>query len=108
MLDKEAQPTGEKEFYVKTPMGTLHVHSKYNGDNDGLDYPGVYVDLIQDGCDMGLDKTIACIEYDSCAGDMLTTAYDIGGGEPAFAYHHRGPICEEDEGQMEIPTYRGE
>ena len=93
MVTQENQ--SKREFYVKTPKGTLHVHSKYDVDNE-LDYPGVYIDLIRDGRE---PEMLACVEYDSGMGDMLTTAYDIGVDEPV-AYHHHELTCDDGEEQQ--------
>ena len=55
-------------------------------------YPGVYVDLIREGCD---PEMIACVEYDSHDGRMLTTVYDIGHDEPTVIHHY--DLDEEEE-----------
>lgn len=92
--DKEA--SGQKrEFYVKTPLGDLHVQAKHGGGDILTDYPGVYVDLIREGRD---PEMIACVEYDSHDGRMLTTAYDIGHDEPVL-YHHYDIDDEEDDNE---------
>ena len=57
-----------------------------------LTYPGVYVDLIREGCD---PEMIACVEYDSHDGRMLTTVYDIGHDEPTVIHHY--DLDEEEE-----------
>lgn len=88
--DKEA--SGQKrEFYVKTPFGDLHVHAKYDTDNAD-DYPGVYVDMVRNGY---AAETLACVEYDSHDGRMLTTVYDIGHDEPTVIHHY--DLDEEEE-----------
>lgn len=88
--DKEAS-CQKREFYVKTPLGELHVYTKYENEDVMTDYPGVYVDLLREGHEA---EMLACIEYDSGNGRMLTTAYDIGHDEPALYYHHD---LEDDE-----------
>lgn len=75
----------ERDFFVDTPLGTLHVYAKHSIVDSPADYPGVYIDLIRDGHD---PEMLACVEYDSGDETMLTTAYDIGRDEPIFAYHH--------------------
>ncbi len=75
----------ERDFCVDTPLGTLHVYAKHSITDSPADYPGVYVDLVRNGCD---PEMLACVEYDSGDETMLTTAYDIGRDEPVFAHHH--------------------
>lgn len=89
--DKEA--SGQKrEFFVKTPLGDLHVYAKYENEDMMADYHGVYVDLVREGHEA---EMLTCIEYDSGNGGMLTTAYDIGHDEPVL-YHHHDIDDEED------------
>jgi len=52
----------------------------------------VYVDLIREGCD---PEMIACVEYDSHDGRILTTVYDIGHDEPTVIHHY--DLDEEEE-----------
>ena len=92
--DKEA-PGQKREFYVKTPLGDLHVHAKYDTDN-ATDYPGVYVDLVRDGHE---DEMLACVEFDSNEGDLLTTAYDTGDDQPKCYYHHQAGLEDGEDGQ---------
>lgn len=84
----------ERDFCVDTPLGTLHVYAKHSITDSPADYPGVYVDLVRNGRD---PEMLACVEYDSSDGTMLTTAYDIGCDEPIFAHHH-DLNEDEDEG----------
>ena len=75
----------ERGFYVDTPLGALHVYAKHSIVDDPGDFPGVYIDLILPGHDR---EMIACVEYDSGDGTMLTTAYDIGCDEPVVVHHY--------------------
>lgn len=75
----------KREFTVDTPLGKLHVWAK-RGDASDIadDYPGVYIDLVTDyGTSL-----LACVEYDSCFGNMLTTAYDFAKETPRLSYTH--------------------
>ena len=74
-----------REFYVKTPLGELHIHAKHQAGDHAEDYPGVYVDLLRNGHE---PEMLACVEYDSGDGKILTTAYDGGRDEPIFWHHH--------------------
>lgn len=85
----------ERDFFVDTPLGKLHVHAKHDTDN-AADYPGVYVDLVRDGHD---DEMLACVEFDSYEGDLLTTAYDTGDDQPKFYYHHQAGLGDGEDGQ---------
>lgn len=82
----------ERDFCVDTPLGTLHVYAKHSITDLPADYPGVYVDLVRIGRD---PETIACVEYDSYDGRMLTTVYDIGHDEPTVSHHY--DLDEEEE-----------
>ena len=75
----------KREFHVKTPMGDLHIYAKHENSDVMADYPGVYVELLREGCEPEL---LACTEYDSGTRDMLTTVYDIGRDDPVFVHHH--------------------
>ena len=81
----------KREFYVDTPLGKLKVWAKHEVDNP-KDYPGVYIDLVRDGKP---DELLACVEYDSADGTMLTCVYDAMkfGEEPAV--FHRNKLEEE-------------
>lgn len=93
--DKEV--SGQKrEFYVKTPLGDLHVYAKYENEDMMEDYPGVYVDLVREGHEA---EMLTCIEYDSGNGGMLTTAYDIGNDTPVVYHLHE----IEDDDEQEKP-----
>ncbi len=76
----------KREFYVKTPLGELHVYAKHIGEDRMDDYPGVYIDLIRDG---KAPEIIACSEYDSGNDELLTTAYDIGNDTPVVDHWHK-------------------
>ena len=81
----------KREFYVDTPLGKLHIYAQYDTDNAD-DYPGVYVDMVRNGY---AAETLACVEYDSGDGRMLTTVYDIGRDEPTVIHHYN--LDEEEE-----------
>ena len=63
-----------RAFWVDTPLGRLKVWAKHFKDNSE-DYPGVYVDLERPGKETEL---LACIEYDSNAGELQTCVYQPG------------------------------
>ena len=42
----------KREFHVKTPMGDLHIYAKHENSDVMADYPGVYVELLREGCDV--------------------------------------------------------
>ena len=71
--------------HLKTPMGDLHIYAKHENSDVMADYPGVYVELLREGCEPEL---LACTEYDSGTRDMLTTVYDIGRDDPVVVHHH--------------------
>lgn len=83
----------ERDFCVDTPLGTLHVYAKHSITDSPADYPGVYVDLVRSGRD---PEMLACVEYDSGDGTMLTTSYDVGRDDPVFAHHNNLADGEED------------
>lgn len=83
----------ERDFFVDTPLGTLHVYAKHSITDLPADYPGVYVDLVRIGRD---PEMLACVEYDSSDGTMLTTSYDIGRDDPVFAHHNN--LADDEEG----------
>ena len=41
----------KREFHVKTPMGDLHIYAKHENSDIMADYPGVYVELLREGCE---------------------------------------------------------
>lgn len=41
----------KREFHVKTPMGDLHIYAKHENSDVMADYPGVYVELLREGCE---------------------------------------------------------
>lgn len=86
----------ERDFCVDTPLGTLHVYAKHSITDSPADYPGVYVDLVRNGHD---PEMLACVEYDSGDGTMLTTAYDIGCDDPIFIHHHDLNDGETEDGE---------
>lgn len=92
MFNEAEAPQQKREFRVKTPLGELHIQAKHGGGDILTDYPGVYVDLIREGRD---PEMIACVEYDSHDGRMLTTVYDIGHDEPTVIHHY--DLDEEEE-----------
>lgn len=49
----------KREFHVKTPMGDLHIYAKHENSDIMADYPGVYVELLREGCEPEL---LACTE----------------------------------------------
>lgn len=61
----------KREFYIDTPLGKLKVYSKHEKDCP-VDFPGVFVDLVRDGDE---DVMIACVDFDSCEQNLLTTIY---------------------------------
>lgn len=60
MFNEAEAPQQKREFRVKTPLGELRIQAKHGGGDILTDYPGVYVDLIREGCD---PEMIACVEY---------------------------------------------
>ena len=92
MFNEAEAPQQKREFRVKTPLGELRIQAKHGGGDILTDYPGVYVDLIREGC---APEMIACVEYDSHDGRMLTTVYDIGHDEPTVIHHY--DLDEEEE-----------
>ena len=79
----------KREYYVETPLGNLKVWAKHDTDSPE-DFPGVYVDLIQDGKDPEL---LACVEYDSVTERLQTCVYQPKLDEPAAIIVHE---LEED------------
>lgn len=88
----------ERDFCVDTPLGVLHVYAKHGIVDLPADYPGVYIDLVRNGCN---PETLACVEYDSGDEKMLTTAYDIGRDEPVFAHHNNLTAFDENDSDAE-------
>lgn len=82
----------EREFWVDTPLGAMHIFAKHESKDVMTDYPGVYVDLVRKGHGA---EMLACIEYDSSDGRMLATVYDIGHDEPTVIHHY--DLDEEEE-----------
>lgn len=80
----------EREFYVDTPLGKLHICAKFLTDYADS-YPGVYVGLMNGGKDV----LLACVEYDSGTEDLLTTVYDRDEEEPVLLHHHAAVVDEE-------------
>ena len=85
MFNEAEAPQQKREFRVKMPLGELHIQAKHGSGDILTDYPGVYVDLIREGRD---PEMIACVEYDSHDGRMLTTVYDIGHDEPTVSHYY--------------------
>lgn len=96
MFNEAEAPQQKREFRVKTPLGELRIQAKHGGGDILTDYPGVYVDLIREGRD---PEMIACVEYDSGDGTMLTTAYDTGCDDPIFIHHHDLNDGEDEDGE---------
>ena len=48
----------KREFHVKTPMGDLHIYAKHENSDIMADYPGVYVELLREGCEPELAPMI--------------------------------------------------
>ena len=74
----------KREFYIDTPLGKLKVWAKHDTDNPE-DFPGVYVDLVQDGRDPEL---LACVEYDSVTECLQTCVYQPELDEPTALVVH--------------------
>lgn len=76
-------PDHKRDFIVYLPDGrALHVYAKHENDNPA-DFPGGFIDLVGDD----EDEMLACVEYDSCAKDMLITGYRTGIDEPSLYVH---------------------
>jgi len=74
----------KREFIIDTPLGKLRVWAKH--DQDCLvDFPGVYVDFLQDGKD---DALLACVEYDSSNDRLQTCVYQPAIVEPVEIVVH--------------------
>lgn len=54
----------DREFFVDTPMGQLHVYAKHAKDHPE-DYPGVYIDLVRPGVERIDSDPVCTVEYDS-------------------------------------------
>ena len=74
-----------REFSIDTPLGRLRVWAKHKIDT-AEDFPGVYIDLV--GSDNGCDDMLACVEYDSIAGELQTCVYQPGMDEPVSVVIH--------------------
>ena len=83
-----------REFYVETPMGKLKVYAKHPEGDCEQDYPGIFVDLVREG---SVDEFVACIEYDSNMGGILTTVYEFGDDCPSvyIRIDENGSLVEE-------------
>ncbi|WP_449291102.1 hypothetical protein [Oscillibacter ruminantium] len=75
-----------RRFLVSVPEGTLKVQAKHDyerpdqGEDNPMDFPGIYVDLVRPGHD---DVLIACIEYESSFDYLQACVYgDILQDEP--------------------------
>ena len=82
------KPKVGREFYVDTPKGKLKVYAKHDTDTPE-DFPGVFVDLVTPACPEG--DMLACVEYNSSDGDLMTTVYQPGEDEPCEIVHHEIP-----------------
>ena len=69
----------KREFVVDTPLGKLRVSAKHKVTDCADDYPGVYVDLLNDD---GSYEMLACVEYDSCNNKLQTCTYLLGVDTP--------------------------
>lgn len=87
-LNRKGRAPTKREFFVHTPLGDLHVYAKHDVDNSA-DYPGLYVDLIAAGNNN--EELLACVEYDSSMGSLMTTVYQPGQDEPCEIVHHELP-----------------
>lgn len=74
----------KREFIIDTPLGKLRVSAKHDRDCTA-DYPGVYVDLLQEGKDAAM---LACVEYASGANHLQTCVYQPEIDEPVEIIHH--------------------
>lgn len=71
-----------REFYVETPLGQLHVYAKHQKDCPA-DFPGVFVELMADKCTDGV--LLSCTEYDPCEARLQTCVYDYDPEDPQDA-----------------------
>ena len=67
-----------KKIKVRIPNGYLMIEA------EGIEaeYPGVYVSYSKDGKNYDTSKPIACIEYDTHTGEILTETYAMGRNNP--------------------------
>lgn len=79
----------EREFFIDTPLGKLHVWAKHDTDC-AADYPGVYIDLV--GGDGECDDMLACVEYNSTDKILQTCVYQPGMDEPVSVVRHDEPL----------------
>ena len=91
----------KREFHVKTPMGDLHIYAKHENSDVMADYPGVYVELLREGCEPEL---LAGTEYDSGTRDMLTTVYDISAAMTRWLSIIIVNLPTQEERKMEMPN----
>lgn len=75
----------EREFFIDTPLGKLHVWAKHETDCAD-DYPGVYIDLA--GGDGECDGMLACVEYNSADMMLQTCVYQPWMDEPVCVIAH--------------------
>lgn len=87
---KETERSDNREFYIKTPVGKLHVYAKHEGDAPE-DFPGVFVDLLMPG---GHSELLSCTEYDSCDKKLQTCVYQLWEDEPTEIVEHTLPTVE--------------
>lgn len=78
----------KREFFVDTPLGKLRVYAKHETDSPE-DFPGVYVDLITPAAPQG--DMIACVEYESCNGNLQTCVYQPAFDDPEVVVVHESP-----------------
>lgn len=75
-----------KDFYVETPRGRLHVYAKTEEVCPGAtDYPGVWIDWISP--DTGEAMPLVCTEYCPIAKGIYSRLYD-GCDESAESLRH--------------------
>ena len=75
----------KREFVVNTPLGRIRIKAKHKVVDCPDDYPGVYIDLLDDS---GGYEMLACVEYDSCHDRLQTCVYQPGVDEPCELVVH--------------------
>ena len=79
----------EREFFIDTPLGKLHVWAKHDKDFAD-DYPGVYIDIV--GGDSEYGDMLACVEYNSADKILQTCVYQPVTDEPVSIVRHVDPF----------------
>lgn len=85
-MGKSTEP---RSFYVKTPLGLLHIYSKTSEDN-AANFPGVYIELTEKVGDYG--ELLACVEYESYYKRLQTCVYQPSSEEPVTVIAHETSI----------------